>query len=82
MNVMTNRMYGFNPVMVHDYFPLELHDGKSGMWLNDATYQTLFQKVGAWLLLSVVEPIVVRHYENKPIQIYWKFYHQKMKIFR
>ena len=21
------------------------------------------------------------HYENKPIQIYWKFYHQKMKIF-
>ena len=21
-------------------------------------------------------------YENKPIQIYWKFYHQKMKIFR
>ena len=22
------------------------------------------------------------HYENKPIKIYWKFYHQKMKIFR
>ena len=22
------------------------------------------------------------HYENIPIQIYWKFYHQKMKIFR
>ena len=22
------------------------------------------------------------HYENKPIQIYWKFYHQKLKIFR
>ena len=21
-------------------------------------------------------------YENMPIQIYWKFYHQKMKIFR
>ena len=21
------------------------------------------------------------HYENMPIQIYWKFYHQKMKIF-
>ena len=20
-------------------------------------------------------------YENMPIQIYWKFYHQKMKIF-
>ena len=24
----------------------------------------------------------VYHYENMPIQIYWKFYHQKMKIFR
>ena len=22
------------------------------------------------------------HYENMPIQIYWKFYPQKMKIFR
>ena len=22
------------------------------------------------------------HYENMPIQKYWKFYHQKMKIFR
>ena len=22
------------------------------------------------------------HYENTPIQLYWKFYHQKMKIFR
>ena len=22
------------------------------------------------------------HYENTPIQIYWKYYHQKMKIFR
>ena len=22
------------------------------------------------------------HYQNMPIQIYWEFYHQKMKIFR
>ena len=22
------------------------------------------------------------HYENTPIQIYWKFHHQKMKVFR
>ena len=22
------------------------------------------------------------HYENKSIQIYWKFYNQKLKIFR
>ena len=25
---------------------------------------------------------IFSHYENMPIQIYWKFYHQKMKIFR
>ena len=23
---------------------------------------------------------LTKHYENKPIQIYWKFYHQKKKI--
>ena len=22
------------------------------------------------------------HYENMPIQIFWRFYHEKMKIFR
>ena len=22
------------------------------------------------------------HYENKPIQIYWKFLHQKLKVFK
>ena len=25
---------------------------------------------------------LIHHYENTPIQIYWKFYHLKMKIFR
>ena len=25
---------------------------------------------------------LTKHYENMPVQIYWKFYHQKMKIFR
>ena len=24
---------------------------------------------------------VITHYENKPIQIYWKFYHQKKRKF-
>ena len=26
--------------------------------------------------------IILSHYENIPIQIYWNFYHQQMKIFR
>ena len=26
--------------------------------------------------------LVVYHYKNTPIQIYWKFYHQKLKFFR
>ena len=25
---------------------------------------------------------ICHHYENMPIQMLWKFYHQKMKIFR
>ena len=31
---------------------------------------------------STIIHIKIYHYENMPIQIYWKFYHQKMKIFR
>ena len=36
------------------------------------------------LLSSLWSNIFLRfnHYENTPIQIYWEFYHQKMKIFR
>ena len=33
-------------------------------------------------IIMLVSRISFLHYENIPIQIYWKFYHQKMKIFR
>ena len=42
----------------------------SQKWIN--IFQKFFFKV-------YVFPTYV-HYENKPIQIYWKFYHQKMKF--
>ena len=29
--------------------------------------------------LKVHSDPLIEHYENMPIQIYWKFYHQKMK---
>ena len=35
-------------------------------------HQTRYQSLTAEL----------KHYENTPIQIYWKFYHENMKIFR
>ena len=35
-----------------------------------------------FLSLHVALFVYLIHYENMPIQIYWKFYHQKMKIFR
>ena len=36
-----------------------------------------------WLRYSKYEGVLLRlHYENTPIHIYWKFYHQQMKIFR
>ena len=31
---------------------------------------------------SALNNASIMHYENMPIQIYWKIYHQKMKIFR
>ena len=44
-------------------------------------------KVGESVLLSLFIYSYVLweaayHYKNMPIQIYWKFYHEKMKIFR
>ena len=40
---------------------------------------------GQWSFVQIFNPTELKkfgpHYENKPIQIYWKFYHPKMKIF-
>ena len=37
----------------------------------------------AAILFNCAEPFKqIVYYENTPIQIYWKFYHQKLKIFR
>ena len=41
----------------------------------------------SWSLLVLAEIFRIGrachyHYENTPIQLYWKFYHQKMKNFR
>ena len=34
-------------------------------------------------LLVLIQPYTfTAHYENTPIQLYWKFYDQNMKIFR
>ena len=34
-------------------------------------------------VMDVMAPYIkILHYENMPIQMYWKFSHQKMKIFR
>ena len=35
---------------------------------------------GYFVLVNIL--FKIKRYENMPIQIYWKFYHQKMKIFR
>ena len=37
---------------------------------------------GRWVGRLPISHIPGSHYENTPIQIYCKFYHQKMKIFR
>ena len=33
-------------------------------------------------MVSTYEKGGIKHYENTPIQIHWKFYHQKMAIFQ
>ena len=34
------------------------------------------------MIIIIPNGIFYLHYENTPIQIFWKFYHQEMKIFR
>ena len=52
---------------------------KSSLILN-AILQTPDSKPSSHTSVQLDETIF--HYENKPIQIYWKFYHQKMKKIR
>ena len=35
-----------------------------------------------YLFTYIRSCILLAHYENTPIQIYWKFHHQKLKVFR
>ena len=51
--------------------------------VNDKTYvHRKCQNQEAQLPEAPKEGDIKIHYENTPIQIYCKFYHQKMKIFR
>ena len=56
-------------------------------WLNDNFKHWLrslhLTAVSCEKLLSLVDfEVKAFHYENTPIQIYWKFHLQKLKIFR
>ena len=53
----------------------------SRRWLIEETvYFWLFKMHPVKILISLRE--FTDHYENTPIQIYWKFHLQKLKIFR
>ena len=58
---------------------------KCGLYFAHAQYDHNFCILSmfkdTFFLLDVHLGYNKEHYENKPIQIYWKFYHQKMKIF-
>ena len=43
----------------------------------------IFQKIWFDISCNIFRDTMhAKHYENMSIQIYWKFYHQKMKTFR
>ena len=54
-------------------------------WYQNEWYQNWNGSdfLGSIIFDDVAEPTAARvcHYENTPIQLYWKFYHQKMKNF-
>ena len=60
---------------------------KSLQWERFAAFNSLYAKFKHWEdreadLTICSSGLLYHHYENMPIQIYWKFYNQKMKIFR
>ena len=54
---------------------------------TNMVFHFVFHSTGR-VLRMISDPVMAKvflkpiHYKNKPFQIYWKFYHQKMKIFR
>ena len=70
-------------------FIIDLPHASYGPQTEWLFFPNMFQKVGDWLTMYVVRPIVVMfvvfffsHYENSPIQIYGIFHLQKLKIYR
>ena len=51
-------------------------------WKKNENWNTMKELSIYMGMFSATKFRVITHYENVPIQIYWKFYHQKMKIFR
>ena len=75
---------------MHDMHPGQFSVKSNFLWTNQRRPKySEIHHISNWnhiLFISntLEQPIPDKtyHYENKPIQIYWKFYHQKMKIFR
>ena len=61
-----------------DAHPIEPPRPASPYISNENLWKLLDQTAEQFVYI----PYGINHYENMPIQIHWKFYHQKMKIFR
>ena len=72
-----------NPIIVDNFASLYICTtvGRSVLKLNDGSLLNLFQMVGAWPSMPVVGLLVV-HFENTSIQIYWKlnFFRKKKSL--
>ena len=61
--------------------------GVFSIWYKKMMYKTeqspIFVTLPVSLLIDKTLGVLYGiHYKNTPIQIYWKFYHRKMKVYR
>ena len=72
------------PMVIWNQSKRKLHGGPQVGPNHKSTLVTYCKESPITVLKGSVFTTVLRmiHYENMPIQIYWKFYHQKIKIFR
>ena len=52
------------------------------MYVHTITFSPYIMGNNKDLIIKLIKTDLYKHYENTPIQISWKFHHQKLKIFR
>ena len=78
----TSNIFYFLKIFILLFFYSKLSKLYSGINFHLRMLQRSFENVTFLTGWRTKWRIPTQHYENTPIQIYWKFHHQKLKVFK